>query len=92
VTSRYALAQGLGLLDEQGRVWLGLLDDPGCVSVGVRRVARSEGRAERVSRRRGVVGASRYALAQGLGLLDEQKGLGLGLLDEDGASPLVFVE
>src|SRR4051812_41147644 len=56
--TRRAGARRLGLLDEQGR--------------GVRRVARSEGRAERVSRRCGVVRASRYALAERLGLLDEQ--------------------
>jgi hypothetical protein len=50
--------------------------------VVVRRVARSEERAERVSRRGAVpVGASRYALAQGLGPLDEQE-VWLGLLDE----------
>jgi hypothetical protein len=50
--------------------------------VVVRRVARSEERAERVSRRGAVpVGASRYALARGLGLLDEQE-VWLGLLNE----------
>jgi hypothetical protein len=70
--------------------------------VVVRRVARSEERAERVSRRGAVpVGASRYALARGLGLLDEQEvWLGLldeqevwlGLLDELGAFPVLLVE
>jgi hypothetical protein len=70
--------------------------------VVVRRVARSAERAERVSRRGAVpVGASRYALAQGLGLLDEQEvWLGLldeqevwlGLLDELGAFPVLLVE
>jgi hypothetical protein len=60
--------------------------------VVVRRVARSEERAERVSRRGAVpVGASRYALAQGLGLLDEQE-VWLGLLDELGAFPVLLVE
>jgi hypothetical protein len=70
--------------------------------VVVRRVARSEERAQRVSRRGAVpVGASRYALARGLGLLDEQEvWLGLldeqevwlGLLDELGAFPVLLVE
>ncbi|HET6167959.1 MAG TPA: hypothetical protein VFE07_14100, partial [Marmoricola sp.] len=73
--SRYALAQGLGLLDEQR------LDV--FVEEHAARNERSASRDAVCAERGGVVRrmggscsrvtASRYALAQGLGLLDEQR-------------------